>query len=152
MSLPSPEFWQGLETLKKACQKFGAESKVIQDSNIDGRCVFVGSFFFHWKVSPGGERCLIVFWLGASHTESSVSVALDVRVTSWTQSHKGVAQMMFLFQKGDLRFLWPLIFQSVLVFFAPLPPLINFEIWRRDTTNDGFLTRWLFIGYGTTVC
>lgn len=84
--------------------------------------VFLLGRFFHWKVSPGGERCLIVFWLGASHTESSVSVALDVRVTSWTQSHKGVAQMMFLFQKGDLRFLSPLIFQSVLVFFAPLPP------------------------------
>jgi len=33
-----PTFWQGLEALKKACQKFGAESKVIQESN--RRCSF----------------------------------------------------------------------------------------------------------------
>ena len=36
-------FWQGLDALKKACQKFGAESKVIQESQIDGRGFFVGS-------------------------------------------------------------------------------------------------------------
>ena len=50
---PPPEFWQGLEALKKVCQKFGAQSKVIQESN--GRCrrvLLLGRYACHWRRPP----------------------------------------------------------------------------------------------------